>query len=122
MTTVETPGVSASRQISDLCHLCDGWRNGEGVAFAVDYLAWLSESFSRMYPADAPVPVISPTTYGIVSIEWSFPNGEASLEIDPETRDGNLLWSSSYDHESSETILDMTNPEGWAGLTEHISK
>ena len=71
MTTIEAPGVNAGRQIADLRQLQDGWRNGEGIAFDADYLAWLSETFSRMYPSHAPVPTICPTTYGIVSAEWS---------------------------------------------------
>ena len=91
-------------------------RNEEGVAFDADYLAWLSESFSRMYPADAPVPTIGPTTYGIVSAEWSLPGMELSLEIDPETRHGDLLWSGIG--ESGEADIALTNSAAWASLAD----
>ena len=121
MTTVETAGLNAGRKIADLHRLQDGWRNGDGIAFDADYLAWLSEVFSRMYPADAPMPTICPTTYGIVSAEWSLPGTEVSLEIDPETRRGNLVWTSVTTGQSDEIAIDMTKPEGWARLTEHIS-
>ena len=91
----EHPGLSAGRKVADLRRLQDGWRNGEGVAFDADYLAWLSEAFNRMYPAHAPAPAICPTTYGVVSAEWSLPGAEVSLEIAPETRQGDLLWASA---------------------------
>lgn len=69
MTTVEAPGLKAGHQIANRRHLQDGWRNGEGVAFDANYLAWLSDAFSRMYPAHAPTPTVCPTTYGIISVE-----------------------------------------------------
>lgn len=122
MTTVEVPGLKAGHQIANLRHLRDGWRNGEGVAFDADYLTWLSDVFSRMYPAHAPAPTICPTTYGIVSAEWSFPSAEVSLEIDPETRHGDLLWASASTMKSGEIVIDMTEPEGWASLAELLSQ
>ena len=122
MTNTEAPGLNAGRKIAALCELQDGWRNGEGIAFDADYLAWLSEAFSRMYPPHAPVPTICPTTYGIVSAEWTLSGTEVSLEIDPETRQGDLVWASVTAGKSGETAIDMTRPEGWTWLTEHISR
>ncbi len=122
MTTTEAPGLNASRQIAGLRQLQDGWRNGEGVAFDDDYLAWLSEAFSRMYPVHAPAPTICPTTYGIVSAEWSLSGVEISLEVDPETRQGDLVWASSSTRESGETAIDMTEPDGWASLAERLAQ
>ena len=122
MTTVEAPGVNAGRQIADLRRLRDGWRNGEGVAFDADYLDWLSETFRRMYPAHAPMPTICPTTYGIVSAEWSLPDTEVSLEIDPETRQDDLLWADTCTQNSGEDFLDMAGSEGWTRLANYLAK
>ena len=122
MTIIEAPGLKASRQIAGLRHLTDGWRNGEGVAFDADYLEWLSESFNRMYPAHAPVPTICPTTYGIVSAEWSFADAEISLEIDPETRRGELVWADTRTQNSGEVELDMAKAEGWTRLANYLAK
>ena len=72
--------------------------------------------------ADAPMPTICPTTYGIVSAEWSFADAECSLEINPETRQGDLIWDSVPTGESGEIVIDMTEPESWIWLTEHISR
>ena len=122
MTTVETPGLKAGHQIANLRHLRDGWRNGEGVAFDPNYLVWLSDAFSRMYPAHAPAPTICPTTYGIISAEWSFPDAEVNLEIDQETRQGDLVWTSASTRESGEIEIDLTTAEGWTILVEHLFK
>ena len=122
MTTIEAPGVKASRQIAGLRYLSDGWRNGEGVAFDADYLAWLSESFSSMYPAHAPAPTICPTIYGIVSAEWSFADAECSLEIDPETRRGELVWADPRTQNSGEVLLNMEEPEGWIQLANYLAR
>ena len=122
MTTIEAPGLKASRQIADLRYLSDGWRNGEGVAFDADYLAWLSESFSSMYPAHAPMPTICPTTYGIVSAEWSFPDVEISLEITPETHRGELVWADTRTQKSGEVLLDMAESDGWNRLGNYLAK
>ncbi len=122
MTTVESPGLKASRQIANLRYLSDGWRNGEGVGFDVDYLNWLSEAFQQMYPVHAPEPVISPTTYGFVSAEWSFPSAEVSLEIDPETRLGELVWADSRTRNSGEVLIDMAEAAGWARLANYLAR
>ena len=119
-SAITVAGLNAGRQIADLRRLQNGWRNGEGVAFDTGYLNWLAEVFQKMYPAHAPAPVICPNTYGVVSAEWSFPSSEVSLEIDPETRKGNLVWLGVYTRESRETELDLTAAEGWASLTEYI--
>ena len=53
-----------------------------------------------------------------------FPNGCAAceLEVDPETRQGDLVWASSSTRESGETAIDMTNSEGWASLAEYLAQ
>lgn len=122
MTTIESPGLKASRQIASLRYLSDGWRNGEGVAFDIDYLNWLSEAFLQMYPVHAPEPIICPTTYGYVSAEWSFPDAEISLEIVPETRRGELVWAGPRTQNSGEVFLDMTEADGWTRLANYLTK
>ena len=116
MTTIEASGLNASHQIGSLCNLQDGWRNGEGIAFDADYLTWLSDAFRRMYPTHALAPTITPTTYGIVAVEWSLPGVEVSLEIDPETRQGDLVRTSANTQGSEETEIDLAAAEGWAVL------
>ena len=122
MTTIETPGLKAGRQIAGLRHLSDGWRNGEGIAFDVDYLNWLSEAFQRLYPIHAPEPVICPTTYGFVSAEWSLPGIEVSLEIAPKTRRGELVWADTRTRNSGEVLLDLAETEGWTQLADYLVK
>ena len=67
------------------------------------------------YPPHAPVPMICPTTYDLVSIEWSLPGAEVSLEIIPETYQGELVWAASHSADSGEITVNMAEPEDWAG-------
>ena len=121
----EYPGLTAiSDQITDLSRLPHGWRNGEGVAFNPDYLDWVADACRRLYPPHAPVPMVCPTTYGIVSLEWSFPaaGSSASLEIDPATGCGELVWVAAHSTNAGEiTIDDMRQPAGWQQLADCIT-
>ena len=114
----EYPGMNAiADQIADLRRLPDGWRNGEGVAFNPEYLNRLSDAIRLFYPAHAPAPAVCPTTYGIVSLEWSLPAAEASLEIDPATGCGEFVWVATHSPNAGEIIIDdMDEPAGWQHL------
>lgn len=118
----DSPGMNAARKIADLRRLQDGWRNGEGIAFDADYLAWLSDAFARMYPSHAPAPTICPTTYGVVSAEWSFSGVEISLEIAPETCRGELVWADARTQNSGEFLLNMAEADGWTRLANYLAK
>ena len=115
----EPPGPIAARKIAALRHLPDGWRNGEGIAFDAGYLDWLADACARLYPPDAPMPMVCPTTYGIVALEWSLPGAEISLEIDPETLQGDLVWANARLQKSGAIVIDgMTKPGAWVQLAE----
>ena len=118
-TSVETPGRGAARQIAALRHLPDGWRNGDGIAFDASYLDWLSDACARLYPPDTPT--VCPTTYGIVALEWSLPGAEISLEIDPETGQGDLVWANVRLHKYGEVVINgMAKPSAWIQLAESL--
>ena len=121
----EYPGIPPiADQIDALRCLPDGWRNGEGVAFNPEYLNRLSDAIRLFYPAHAPTPTVCPTTYGIVSLEWSFPaaGSSASLEIDPATGCGEFVWVATHPPNSGEIIIDdMDQPAGWQHLADCIN-
>lgn len=118
-SALEMTGPTAARKIAALRHLPDGWRNGEGIAFDAAYLNWLADACARLYPPDAPTPTVCPTTYGIVALEWSLPGAEISLEIDPETSQGDLVWANARLHKSGEIVIaEMAKPDAWRQLAE----
>ena len=122
-SALEPPGPTAARQIAALRHLPDGWRNGDGIAFDAAYLDWLADACARLYPPDAPTPTICPTTYGIVALEWSLPGAEVSLEIDPETGQGDLVWANARLQKSGEVVIDeMAKPGAWRQLAECLTQ
>lgn len=118
----EYPGMTAiTDQIAALRRLPDGWRNGEGVAFSPSYLDWIADACRRLYPSHAPVPMVCPTTYGLVSLEWSLPAAEVSLEIDPETHQGELVWANARNASSGEVTIDMAGAASWQQLADCIT-
>lgn len=115
----EPPAPDIARQITALRYLSDGWRNGEGIAFDAGYLDWLADACARLYPPDAPTPAVCPTTYGIVALEWSLPGAEISLEIDPETLQGDLVWANARLQKSGAIVIDgMAKRDAWVQLSE----
>ena len=123
LPATEYPGITAiADQIADLRCLPDGWRNGEGIAFNPEYLNRLSDAIRLFYPPHAPAPMVCPTTYGIVSLEWSLSAAEASLEIDPVTGRGEFVWAATHPPNAGEiTIDDMDKPAGWQHLADCIT-
>ena len=118
----EPAGPAIADQIADLRRLPDGWRNGEGVAFNPSYLEWMADACRRLYPPHAPVPMVCPTTYGIVSLEWTLPAAEVSLEIDPETHQGELVWANARNASSGEIVIDMAGADGWGSLADCLAR
>lgn len=117
------PAYTVPVKIAALRHLSDGWRNGAGIAFDAAYLDWLADACALLYPPDAPTPTICPTTYGIVALEWSLPGAEVSLEIDPETSQGDLVWANARLQKSGEIVIDgMAKPGAWRQLAECLTQ
>ena len=73
-------------------------------------------------PPHAPAPVVCATTYGIVSLEWSLPAAGVSLEIDPATGGGAIVWVTTHPLRSGEIIIDdMGSTDGWRQLADCIT-
>ena len=122
-SALEPPGSTVARQIAALRHLPDGWRNGDGIAFDVAYLDWLADACVRLYPPNAPTPTVCPTTYGIVALEWSLPGASISLEIDPETGQGDLVWANARLQKSGEIAIgEMAKPAAWHQLAKCLNQ
>ena len=49
-------------------------------------LDWLSDVFGKYYPVDMPLPRTYPMADGGVSLEWSFGEREADVEINLKSR------------------------------------
>lgn len=73
-------------RLDEFRNMRDGWLDGEGIAPARAGLDWLTESFERWYPDNAPLPFTYPTPSGGVQFEWSAGRQEISIEVDLRTR------------------------------------
>lgn len=112
--------LDVASRLAELRILDDGWLEGSGAAPPADFLDWLSEAFDRYFPEDLPSPYIFPTPEGGVQAEWSLPNCEASLEIDP--RDKNGEWHVLDGETEDETLheLELGDSDGWVELISQI--
>lgn len=101
--------------------LRDGWLDGEGVRPSVDGLSWLSELWAEQWPENAPLPYVYPTPSGDVQLEWSFPTCSASLEINFQAKQGELLVVNTADGVVTEqSDLNLSLPENWWNLAANV--
>ena len=108
------------RQLEDLRDMEDGWYEGAGLAPPHQGLDWLSNSFERYYPDDAPLPHAYPTFEGGVRMEWSHRNNAIILEIDLSEHCGEWLWFDRNSDAEQELELDLDDDSIWAWLVAEI--
>ena len=108
-------------QLYDLRRLKRGWFDGEGKSLSTRGLAWLSDSFERLYPNDLPPPYIYPTPEGEVEAEWSISPYEVSLTVDLRKHQG--LWcvlNMSDDYGEIERRYDLTEDGSWQSIEHEL--
>ena len=69
-------------------NLRDGWLEDGGAAPDHAGLDWLADAFEKYHPAGMPLPHTYPMAGGGVSLEWSFGEREADVEIDLKSHTG----------------------------------
>ncbi len=107
-------------RLDDLRGMQDGWYEGEGVAPSDAGLDWLSTTFERHYPDDAPMPYTYPTFEGGISMEWSVENNEAMLEINIDAHSAEWFWLDLDSDDECEKTINMDAIEDWQWLASEI--
>ena len=101
--------------------LPDGWyENNTGTSFSGKYMSDLADRFDRWYESSLPRPAIQPYADGTIGCEWSWPNGECNLIINPQTDTGE--WTEFYlnnDYEAEER-LDLNRETDWQWFGERV--
>ena len=103
-------------------NLQDGWLEDGGVAPDHAGLDWLSDVFGKYYPADMPLPRTYPMADGGVSLEWSFGEREADVEIDLKSRAGEWCVFNSGTKECEEDKKVKLDYSGWRQIFDDLHR
>ncbi|NTU49721.1 MAG: hypothetical protein HGA87_02295 [Desulfobulbaceae bacterium] len=112
--------LDISERLDELKNLNDGWLDGEGTAPNPEVLNWLSNSFTRYYSAELPLPYIYPTAEGGIQVEWSLPPNDVSLEIDLTTHQGEWHCLNLNTNEEETDTFNLNEGSDWARLIDVI--
>ena len=107
-------------RLEELRNLSNGWLDGEGIAPPAKFLDWLSQRFELIYPDELPLPHMYPTPEGGIQAEWSLPDCEASLEINPNNKVGEWHVLDRDTDEDALASLDLGDDKGWMELIDRI--
>ncbi|MBK7581090.1 MAG: hypothetical protein IPI67_12860 [Myxococcales bacterium] len=76
--------IPVDEQIASLRGLSDGWCDGEGTRFEESALVWSAKLLRGIIDGFClPTPYVYPTPEGKVRAEWSRPNWEISMDLEP---------------------------------------
>jgi hypothetical protein len=107
-------------RLDDLRLLKNGWCEGAGSAPPSSGLDWLTETFTRGFSEDLPLPFVYPTPEGGIRLEWSLDPYDLSLDIDLVTHVAKLHQLNLTSDEEKEEALNLGEDTGWNRLREHI--
>ena len=108
-------------RLDELARLPKGWFDGTlGQAPVQDDLTCFAEGFRKFCSDAVPTPYLYPKVEGGVQAEWSLGSVEATLELQPRTRNATWQAVDLTDDKSFERILDLSQSDSWNWLTEQL--
>ena len=103
-------------------NLQDGWLEDGGVAPDHAGLDWLADIFGKYYPVDMPLPRTYPMADGGVSLEWSFGEREADVEINLKSGAGEWCVFNSSTKECEEDKKVKLDYSGWRQIFDDLRR
>ena len=100
---------SLGDRLRELLALEPGWYNGEGDSYSEESLVFAQSLVDRLEPKPRIYP--NPEKTNCLSFEWSFPNHEAGLDLDLDSRVGSLIVADLRTRDFRSFDLSLTNPE-----------
>ncbi len=108
-------------RLDELRQLQNGWMDGEGGKLSESGLDWLKTCFDRYFNLGVPIPYIYPRVDGGLSIEWTFPHHEISMEVDLDNKTGYWVALHSKGGEAEDRELNLETEEGWKWIVEQVT-
>ena len=112
--------LDVGEQLDEMRLMEDGWLEGGGLAPPAAGLDWLSRSFDRRFPEDAPLPHLYPTEAGGVQAEWSLGPNEVTFEVNLNTHYGEWHALNMETDAVSERTLNCDDGGDWEWLAAQI--
>ena len=103
-------------------NLRDGWLEDGGAAPDHAELDWLADVFGKYHPAGMPLPRTYPMADGGVSLEWSFGEREADVEIDLKSRTGEWCVFNGGTKECEEDKEVKLDDPGWRQIFDDLRR
>ena len=107
-------------QLDELRLIQDGWLEGGGLAPPEAGLDWLSDTFDRHFPDEAPLPHLYPTETGGVQAEWALGPNEVTFEVDLDTHAGEWHVLNMDTNAAFERTLNCNDGDDWKWLVAQL--
>lgn len=122
-TVQEIDPLHVRARLLHLSGLQDGWYDGKGSRYSRDYLDSLADRFNNWYPSSLPNPAIFPHADGTIGCEWSLPNGECNLVVNPTSDTGEWIdFNLNDDDDSVERDLNMEGKADWDWFAQRVAE
>lgn len=122
-TIQEIDPLDVKARLQHLASLRSGWFDGKGNSFSQTYLDELAERFKRWYPSSLPNPAIFPHADGTIGCEWSLPNGECNLVVNPTSDTGEWIdFNLDDDDDSVERDLNLEDKADWDWFAQRVAE
>jgi hypothetical protein len=107
-------------RLDELRLLRDGWYEGAGKAPTSAGIDWLSDTFTRAYPEDLPLPFVYPTPEGGIRLEWSIEPHDVTLDLNLARHTASLHHLNLTSDDDHEEKLNLDEPAEWERLIQRI--
>lgn len=97
-----------------------GWMNGEGVAFNVEGLNWLSKQFDEYYSRELLLPITFPKLDGGIEFQWESNNHDITLDVDIVNKTGFLNYLNIDTNANIDMNLNLDKSEEWVQLNDFL--
>jgi hypothetical protein len=107
-------------QIDKIRLLREGWLRGYGKVPAPEALDWFEQTYSDSCSERMPPPLVVPTIFGSIQLEWSFGDVRIDLSVSLKTKTGHFRKTNSLTKEFTEIDYDLQNSNAWRSIEKHV--
>lgn len=100
----------------------DGWLGGSGKAPKPEGLLWFQGRFLQNFDTSLPCPVILPTVFGSIQLEWSLSQASVRMDVNLKSQICSFRILVEQGRTALSSDYDLNNDKAWAKICTHIHK